>query len=65
MCSSPQTLKKWSVPQSRDGPVDLENPYPVQADSSFGNLDATRCGHVISPLRELVFTLELTGSLIC
>lgn len=39
--------------------------YPVQAGSSYGNPDAPRCGPVIDPGRELVFTVGLAGDLLC
>lgn len=39
--------------------------YPVTASSSYGSPDAPRCGPVIDPARELVFTLGLAGDLLC
>lgn len=39
--------------------------YAVQAGSSYGNPDAPRCGPVIDPQRQLVFTVGLAGDLYC
>lgn len=39
--------------------------YPVAAGASYGNPDAPRCGPVIDPSRDLVFTVGLAGDLLC